>query len=158
RAIQPRSAPPALRGRRFRRGRAHHDRARSGRVQDWIADAMDPLMLVCATVVAWLPGVAMLVALRRPGPLAAGEGAWIAGAGYLVGAFLLTLWMRVLSRFDVAFGAAVIAVPLVVGSLAVIAYAWRRDRFDARVWPARLLRSIDASDLPKWERVLWLAL
>jgi hypothetical protein len=115
-------------------------------------------MLVLTAAVAWLPGVAMLVALRRPGPLAAGEGAWIAGAGYLVGAFALTLWMRALSRLDVALGAAVIAVPVVVVSLATIAIAWRRDRFDVRAWPARLLRSIEARDLPKWERVVWLAL
>ena len=119
---------------------------------------MDALMLALAAAIAWLPGIALLVALRRPGPLAAGEGAWIAGVGYLVGGFALTLWMRVLSRFDIAFGGAVIAIPVVVASLAAIAYAWRRDRFDMRAWPTRLVRSIEARDLPKWERVVWLAL
>jgi hypothetical protein len=75
--------------------------------------------------------VAALALLRRPGPLVAGEGAWIAGAGYLVGAFALTLWMRALSRFDVPFGAAV-ALPLVVARSSRFAFAWRRDRYEAR--------------------------
>ena len=71
---------------------------------------------------------------ERPGSLAAGEGPWIAGAGYLVGVFALTLWMRALSRLDIAFGVAVIAIPIVVVSLAAIAYAWRRDRYEPRTW------------------------
>ena len=119
---------------------------------------MDFAMLAVAAAVAWLPGIAVLLVLRRPGPLAAGEGPWIAGASYLVGAFLLTLWMRALSRIDVPFGTAAVAVPVAVASLAAIAYAWRRDRFDARAWPQRLLRALQARDLPKWQRVLWLAL
>ena len=61
---------------------------------------MDILLLALATAVAWLPGIAVLLVLRRPGSLAAGEGPWIAGAGYLVGAFALTLWMRALSRLE----------------------------------------------------------
>jgi len=119
---------------------------------------MDALMLVVAAAVAWLPGVAALLVLRRPGSLAAGEGPWIAGAGYLVGAFALTLWMRALSRMGIPFGAAVVAAPVAVASLVAIAYAWRRDRFDARTWPSRLLRAVRATGLPQWERVLWLAL
>jgi len=115
-------------------------------------------MLTLAAAVAWLPGVAALLALRRPGPVAAGEGAWIAGAGFLLGAFGLPLWMRVLSRFGVPFGGTVIALPLVIVSLVALAYAWRRDRFDARAWPARLLQSFQARDLAKWERILWFSL
>lgn len=119
---------------------------------------MDALMLAFAAAVAWLPGVAALLALRRASPLAPGEGAWIAGAGYLVGAFLLTLWMRVLSRFGVPFGLAVIALPLLAAGAIAIAYAWRRDRFDARAWPARLAHAALARDLAGWWRILWLAL
>jgi len=119
---------------------------------------MDAVMLALAAAVAWLPGIAALVLLRRPGPLAAGEGAWIAGAGYLAGAFVLTLWMRALSRLHVPFGAAVIALPLAIVALAGLALAWRRDRFDVPTWPGRLARAVLGRDLDKWERVVWLAL
>jgi hypothetical protein len=119
---------------------------------------VDALALLLAAAVCWLPGVALLVALRRPGALAPGEGAWIAGAGYLAGAFALTLWMRVLSRAGVPFGIPALAIPIVVVSLGVIALAWRRDRFDPRTWPSRLVRAIAARDLPKWQRIAWLAL
>jgi hypothetical protein len=119
---------------------------------------MDALMLAIAAAVAWLPGVAALAVLRRPGPLIAGEGAWIAGAGYLVGAFALTLWMRALSRLDVAFGIAAIALPLVVAALVALVLAWRRDRYHPRTWPARLAHAILGRHLAKWERVVWLAL
>jgi hypothetical protein len=119
---------------------------------------VDALALLVSASVAWLPGAALLVALRRPGPLAAGEGAWIAGAGYLLGAFLLTAWMRVLSRAGVPFGLAAVAIPIVVASLAAIAFTWRRDRVEPRTWPSRLLRAIDARDLPRWQRIAWLAL
>jgi hypothetical protein len=57
-----------------------------------------------------------------------------------------------------AFGGTVIALPLVIVSLVALAYAWRRDRFDARAWPARLLQSFQARDLAKWERILWFSL
>jgi hypothetical protein len=119
---------------------------------------VDALTLLIAAAVAWLPGVAALLLLRRPGPLAAGEGPWIAGAGYLLGAFALTLWMRALARAGIPFGTTTIAIPVVHAALAAVAYVWRRDRFDVRAWPARLSRSIGANDLPKWERILWLAL
>jgi hypothetical protein len=71
---------------------------------------------------------------------------------------VLTLWMRALSRMDIALGATAVAVPVAAAALAAIAYAWRRDRFDARGWPPRLLRALQARDLPKWSRILWLAL
>ena len=119
---------------------------------------MDASMLLLAAAVAWLPGVAALGVLRRPGRLAAGEGAWIAGVGYLVGAFGLTLWMRALSRFGVPFGVAVIALPLVVAALAGFALAWRRDRFEVRTWPGRLAHAMLGRDLAKWERAVWLVL
>ncbi|MFO1311852.1 MAG: hypothetical protein U1F41_07250 [Burkholderiales bacterium] len=119
---------------------------------------MDALMLAFAAAVAWLPGVAALVALRRAPALAPGEGAWIAGVGYLVGAFALTVWMRLLSRAGVPFGLAAIALPLLAAGAVAFAYAWRRDRFDARSWPARLGRAMRAGDLATGARILWLAL
>ena len=115
-------------------------------------------MLAFAAAVAWLPGVAALVALRPASPLAPGEGAWIAGVGYLVGAFAMTVWMRILSRAGVPFGVAVIALPLLAAGAVALAYAWRRDRFDARSWLPRSSRALLAGDLAGGARVLWIAL
>ena len=88
---------------------------------------MGGVTLLAGLLLPWLAGMAALVLLRGKRPLSApGEIAWIAGAGYLVGAFALTLWMRLLSAAGVGFGALSIAAPL----LAAIAIAghlgWRR--------------------------------
>ncbi|MFO1305797.1 MAG: hypothetical protein U1F54_18880 [Burkholderiales bacterium] len=119
---------------------------------------MDALMLAFAAAVAWLPGVAALLALRRASPLAPGEGAWTAGVGFLVGAFALTVWMRILSRAGVPFGVAVIALPLLAAGAVALALAWRRDRFDPRSWAPRFSRALLASDLTGGARILWIAL
>jgi hypothetical protein len=79
---------------------------------------------IAAAVAARHCGVAR-GAIRAP--LAApGEVAWIAGAGYLTGAFLLTLWMRALSQVGVRFGVLPIALPLGLVALALGDLAWRR--------------------------------
>jgi hypothetical protein len=84
------------------------------------------MTLIAGLALPWLLGVAALLALRDPRRALAtpGEIAWIAGAGYLAGAIVLTLWMRVLSRFGIRFGVMPIAAPLafvalVLGGLAV---------------------------------------
>ena len=75
-----------------------------------------------------LLGIAVLAAIRdtRRSLDAPGEIAWIVGAGYLAGAFLLTLWMRVLSLAGIPFGAAVIGLPLALATLALAYVASRR--------------------------------
>ncbi len=89
---------------------------------------MEALMLIAGLLLPWLLGIVVLLAARDPrSPLAApGEIAWIAGAGYLTGAFLLTLWMRVLSQVGVRFGVLPIALPLGLAALALGYLAWRR--------------------------------
>jgi hypothetical protein len=83
--------------------------------------------LLAGLLLPWLVGMAALVLLRGRRPLSApGEIAWIAGAGYLVGAFVLTLWMRLLSTAGVGFSALSIAAPL-LAAIAIAGYlAWRR--------------------------------
>ena len=86
----------------------------------------------------WLLGIAVLAAMRdtRRSLDAPGEIAWIVGAGYLAGAFLLTLWMRVLSLAGIPFGAAVIGLPLALATVALAYVASRRhgaDRDQGRV-------------------------
>jgi hypothetical protein len=90
---------------------------------------MGDMTLAAGLLLPWLLGIAVLVAgPRSRSPLAApGEIAWIAGAGYFVGALLLTLWMRTLSMAGVRFGLASIALPL-LALIAVLAHrTWRRD-------------------------------
>lgn len=73
-------------------------------------------------------GIAALGAIRGTARSldAPGEIAWLVGAGYLAGAFVLTLWMRVLSLVGVPFGPAVIGLPLALATVALGYVAWRR--------------------------------
>lgn len=74
---------------------------------------MDALALVAGNLLPWWLGTCVLLALpRRQDAASPGEVAWTCGAGYLVGAFLLTVWMRVLSVAGVSFGIVSIAAPL----------------------------------------------
>ena len=68
---------------------------------------MDAASLIVSAVLPWSAGIAALLALReRTRALdAPGEVAWLAGSGYLAGAFALTLWMRALSLAGIPFGA-----------------------------------------------------
>ena len=89
---------------------------------------MDFVALSASALLPWLLGIAMLL-LLRPAAIAVaapGEIAWIVGAGYLAGAFVLTLWMRALSLAGIKFGIAVIAVPLAVLTIACVVLGWRR--------------------------------
>ncbi len=90
---------------------------------------MDGLKLFAGLLLPWLFGMAVLAAgLRARNPLdAPGEFAWIAGAGYLAGAFLSTLWMRALSLAGVPFGILAIGAPLLAATLAAGYFAGRRD-------------------------------
>jgi hypothetical protein len=90
---------------------------------------LDELKLFAGLMLPWLVGMAVLVSgLRARVSLAApGEFAWIAGAGYLVGAFLLTLWMRALSLAGVPFSVFAVGAPLLAATMAAGYYAWRRD-------------------------------
>ncbi len=90
---------------------------------------MSTLALIFGLSLPWLLGMAVLAAARgrASGALGAGEFAWIAGAGFMVGAFALTLWMRLLSVAGVQFGIAAIALPL-AGATGIAGYlAWRRE-------------------------------
>src|SRR6266478_974724 len=89
---------------------------------------MDIVALIAGCLLSWLLGTTVLLVLRRARrPLAApGEIAWLAGAGYLAGAFLLTLWMRVLSLAGVRFSVPAIALPCLAVTVVAGYVAWRR--------------------------------
>src|SRR5574340_166292 len=85
---------------------------------------IDALRLAAGWGLAWLLGAAIVVALapRRADLGAAmlrGDAAWIGGSGFFVGAFVLTVWMRVLSAAHVRFSVLSIAIPLAVATFAL---------------------------------------
>ena len=113
----------------------------------------------------WLVGVTMLLALRgKRAVTAPGELAWILGAGYLIGAFALTLWMRALSQAGVGFGVIAIGAPL----LALAALFGYGARSGAKALPAALRDSCRAVVAPAglsgaarwawWALLAWIAL
>ena len=74
---------------------------------------MEALALALGIALPWLLGFAVLAALGWPRGEEGGTAlAMRAGFGYVVGAVLLTLWMRALSALGLAFGRWSIAVPL----------------------------------------------
>jgi hypothetical protein len=83
--------------------------------------------LILGLLLPWLVGATVVLVLHRQRSLAApGELAWVLGAGYFVGAFALTLWMRALSQIGIEFSALAIALPL-VAIAASIGYFSRID-------------------------------
>jgi len=77
---------------------------------------MDALALVASALLPWSAGTAALLVLRERSRAldAPGEIAWLVGAGYLVGAFALTLCMRVLTVAGLPFGRLAIAAPMLM--------------------------------------------
>ncbi len=89
--------------------------------------------LLAGLLLPWLAGTTALIVLRGKRPFGApGEIAWIAGAGYLVGAFILTLWMRLLSKAGIGFSALSIAAPLLATITIAGRLAWRRAGAEMR--------------------------
>ena len=56
------------------------------------------------------------IATRDANASGAGDLAWTVGCGWFVGAFLLTLWMRLLAQIHVPFSLASIGLPLLVAT------------------------------------------
>ena len=123
------------------------------------------LTLLLGLLVPWLVGATLLLGLHRKRSLAApGEFAWVLGAGYFVGAFALTLWMRALSLAGIQFSALAIAAPL----LAIAALIGYFSRLDARALLAAMRDAPRALLAPAgltcagrwawWALLAWLAL
>ncbi len=127
---------------------------------------MSGVTLTIGLLVPWLAGIASVAALPgRRAPTAPGELAWIAGTGYLVGAFLLTLWMRALSFAGIPFGWLAIALPLALLAACAGLFARRRD---AGAWRVALRDTLRAQTSPPglaglarhawWALLAWIAL
>jgi len=120
---------------------------------------MGIVTLIAGLLLPWALGMAVLAALREPSRtvVASGEVAWIAGAGYLVGAVLLTLWMRLLSLAGVPFSVVAIGAPLLLVTVA-LAFVVHRRR-DAEVGRTALRDALRAlagpRELPAPARLAW---
>ncbi|MGH8801181.1 MAG: hypothetical protein ACREX6_02650 [Casimicrobiaceae bacterium] len=108
---------------------------------------IDALRVTAGWVLVWLLGVAIVAALtqhRRDGGAASvltrGKASWIAGSGFLAGAFVLTVWMRVLSAAHIRFSVGSVAVPIAAAALALAAVAWRRLRARRDSQPSMITR------------------
>lgn len=120
----------------------------------------DLLRLALAWALVWVTGAAIV---RRIYALSVTDGgphpAWIAGTGFLAGAFALTLTMSAVSRIGVPFSPAAIGIPFIVAG----ALLWWPDvaRARARIASRAVAREAGASDPARiaWYALLaWLAL
>ena len=120
---------------------------------------MDIVLLWCGWLLVWMSGVGVLLALEPRGALARnGEVAFVSGTGFLVGQFLLTLWMRVLAVIGVPFGRVAIGAALAAVAGLTLVIAWRRHRGGLLAATRAALRGFAAVDLPKAQRILRQAL
>ena len=121
---------------------------------------MDIFMLVAGFALPWALGIALLTLVpsapgRRDEP---GALPWLAGCGWFAGAFVLTLWMRVLSRLGIPLAIGAIGAPLVATTAALGWLAVRRAQASPRVALRAIGRGLAGTDLEGWRRVAWFAL
>lgn len=125
---------------------------------------MDVLRIIAGSLLPWLVGIAVVASVRSRPADAPGEASWIAGAGYLAGAFLVTLWMRLLSMAGWPFGIGSIALPL----LALAGGLWWRLSQPLRAHKLALRREVPRLFSPDagsrtvtifwWSMIAWMAL
>ncbi len=127
----------------------------------------DLVIVLAGWLVVWAMGALLLrnlataEASSTPAP---GEAAWTLGAGYLAGAFLVTVWMRAVSAAGITLGVASVFLPCVLAALGLAWLAVRRGRLSPRALPKQLMAAVALRDLPAWQRraglalVAWLAL
>ena len=119
---------------------------------------METLALTLGVALPWVLGFAILAALGWPRGDAPGITlALRVGFGYVMGAVLLTLWMRALSVLGVAFGRMSIGLPLAAVAVGAFYHALRSRRLsiaDAKSALASLVRPA----LPSAQRMVWIAL
>src|SRR4051794_6245388 len=121
----------------------------------------DSLRLAFGWMLPWLLGASLAMTLRSRSRSQSSPGdiAWVVGYGWFIGAFALTLWMRVVSLSGIRFSLASIGIPLVIATIALLAFEARRE---ARVKWTALTRNgwneLRGAELKGWRRALWLAI
>lgn len=116
------------------------------------------ISLAIGWMLTWALGAGLVAALPRRSEGGEGELAWTLGSGWLVGALLVTLWMRALSAAGIPFGRLAIGGPLAAMAVVAIGFAlWQRRRMAAAT-ARRAWRGLLAADLEGWRRAAWFAL
>ena len=119
---------------------------------------MDLLLIAFSLALPLAVGASALLVLDWPRTEdVAGGAALRCGYGYIVGALLLTFWMRALSLLDLRFSWMSISLPLLALTAALIAWAARRGRVSLPAIRSALTALVSPS-LIGWQRVLWIAL
>jgi len=126
---------------------------------------MQMIMAVVSVVLPWLLGIAVLLALGWPRDERGAEVRdrdalpWLLriGFGYVIGAVLVTVWLRVLSLAGIPFGRAAVALPVLAMAGALAFWGLRAKRWSLPDMPA--VRAALALPTPKrWQRTLWIGL
>ena len=118
---------------------------------------MDIAAIAISLLLPWALGIAVLAALDWPARDGrAGGVALRAGFGYIVGAILLTLWMRLLSAMGVGFGRATIGAPVLVAAAGLLFWAARNGRI-SRADFGGALSALFRPTLKRWQNAVWIA-
>jgi hypothetical protein len=119
---------------------------------------MDFLKIAFSLALPCALGLAVLLALDWPRRAeTAGAAALRFGYAYVVGALLLTFWMRALSIAGLRFGGVSIGLPLLAIAIALFVLAMRHGRVSLASTRAALA-GLAAPLLPHWQRVIWIVL
>jgi hypothetical protein len=119
---------------------------------------VDFLAIVFSLALPLALGASILLVLDWPHARDAGGSAALrCGYGYIIGALLLTFWMRGLSAAGLRFGWISISLPLLALTVALMTWAVRSGRISLAALRSALTALI-APPLVRWQRMLWIAL
>jgi hypothetical protein len=119
---------------------------------------MDFLGIVFSLALPLALGASVLFAADWPRATEpAGRAAMRFGYGYVVGALLLTFWMRGLSAVGVRFGWASVSLPLLAITVALLVWAAKRGRVSVPATRSALIALV-APSMGRSQRVYWTAL
>src|SRR6266536_1797239 len=119
---------------------------------------MDIVAIAISLLLPWALGVAFLAVLGWPArDSGAGEVGLRTGFGYIVGAILLTLWMRALSVAGIGFSSAAIGAPLLAAAAGLTFWAARNGRISLADFRAAL-SALFHPMLKRWQNVVWIAI
>ena len=89
---------------------------------------IDALRLFAGWALVWAFGIAIVVAISHGvRDRAPGVSMWTIGCGFFTGAFMLTVWMRVVSLSGIPFSLSSVGLPVLIAT-ALLLWHWQRRR------------------------------